>query len=284
MKIFLQGLIAAGLMLWLLISSLGLIGQSFIKDAVELHGSRMLGSDVVFSDSSINLADKTVSLHDACFPAMANPSVFCAGTLSLQFSENFLPDFKSKSFFPPLWEIEVFQIKNVAVFYDVDSEGSDFRSLRIRLSQLSEDAMRDRLNARAKDVGAPLLLQIKTLQVSGITVDARSQKNPGRSKVFSIRDIILTDIGMQEEGVAPAEIIDRLTRSIIDAVRREADKLGMLEAKKQFVDVSPSRKQVVARENDHEDNIDPGKTIRSIGTGLKKTGGKMWQGAKDFFN
>jgi hypothetical protein len=32
------------------------------------------------------------------------------------------------------------------------------------------------------------------------------------------------------------------------------------------------------------DDIDTGKTIRSIGTGLKKTGGKMWQGAKDFFN
>ena len=78
MKIFLQGLIAAGLMLWLLISSLDLIGQSFIKDAVELHGTRMLGSDIVFSDSSISLADKTVSLHDACFPAVANPSVFCA--------------------------------------------------------------------------------------------------------------------------------------------------------------------------------------------------------------
>jgi hypothetical protein len=283
MKIFLQGLVAAGLMLCFLIVSLEQGGRSFIKDSVELHGSRMLGSDMVFSDSSISLTDKSVSLYDACFPAMATPSVFCAGTISLQFSGNFLPDFKSKSFSPPLWEIDVFQIKNVAVFYDIDSEGSDFRSLRIRLSQLSEDAMRDRLNARAKDVVAPLLLQIKTLQVSGITVDARSQKHPGRSKVFSLRDIALTDIGMKEEGVAPVEVVDRLTRSIVDAIRREADKLGMLETQKQFVEVSSSGKQAAERENNNDD-IDTGKTIRSIGTGLKKTGGKMWQGAKDFFN
>jgi hypothetical protein len=217
------------------------------------------------------------------FPSYGEPFCFLCRNRILAVFRNFLPDFKSKSFSPPLWEIDAFQIKNVAVFYDIDSEGSDFRSLRIRLSQLSEDAMRDRLNARAKDVGAPLLLQIKTLQVSGITVDARSQKNPGRSKVFSIRDIILTDIGLQEEGVAPAEIIDRLTRSIIDAIRREADKLGMLEAQKQFVDVSSFWKASRCKRKYHDD-IDTGKTIRSIGTGLKKTGGKMWQGAKDFFN
>jgi hypothetical protein len=46
------------------------------------------------------------------------------------------------------------------------------------------------------------------------------------------------------------EVVDRLTRSIVDAIRREADKLGMLETKKQFVEVSSSGKQVAAREND----------------------------------
>lgn len=119
------------------------------------------------------------------------------------------------------------------------------------------------------------------MQVSGIKVDARSQKTPERSKTFFISDMAFTDVGVQEGGVTSAEILDRVTRSIVDRVDAEAEKHGLIETKAPQSDGRPSRKRSVVSQDDGAEvpsgKSSPGKALRSIGTGIKKTSQDIWR-------
>lgn len=281
MKIFLQIIIAAVLAAWLSISSLDLIGRFFIKDTVELYGSSIIGSDVRFKDFTISWAERSLSLRNGCFPAEAAPSLFCADTILIQFSQTFMPELKNQSFSPDLWEIDAIYMKDVVLFYNIDSEGSSLNDLKLRVAELSSDAMKDRLNAKSKNTAAPLLMEVKKIQVSGVKVDARSQKNPDRSKIFFINDMVFVDVGVQEGGVTSVEVLDRVTRDIVDKVEIEAEKQGLIEIKPSQTDSRPSRKRSAMRgDEDAEsasDKSSPGKTLRTMGTSIKKTSQEVWQ-------
>jgi hypothetical protein len=281
MKILFQVVIAFALMLWLSISSVDLIGRFFIKDTAELYGSSIMGSDVQFKDFSVSWLEKSVSLRDICSPAQANSSLFCAGSILVQFQSDFSPDLKRESFFAELWMIDAIQIKDIVLFYDIDSEGSGLNNQKLRLSELSAGAMRDRLNAKAKNTAVPLLMEVKNLQVSGIKVDARSQKNPDLSKVFFISDMAFAEVGSQEGGITAAEILDRITRGITDKVQTEAEKQGLIETRVPSSEGRLSRKHSAAKGDEGSEGAagksGPGEAFRSIGTGIKKTSQEVWQ-------
>lgn len=177
MKTFLQILISFGLMLWLAASSLDMAGRFFVKDIVELHGSQIVGSNIRIDRSSIGLSDRVLLLSDLCFPDAEKNSFFCAREISVHFPPDFVPSFKWRGLFPDLWAIDLMEVKDVTVVYDIDSEGDNLQSFGLRL-------LRDSLNLKARDVKDPLLLNIRRLNISNIRVDARSRKlpiNPGFS-------------------------------------------------------------------------------------------------------
>ena len=288
MKVFLQFLIAAALALWLVAVSLGAAGSYFIKDMVELHGSQWAGAAVRIKDVLIDRKEKNFLLQDVCFTGTAESQALCIGSAVVQLPPDFSIEWRRASFLPNFLTVESLDIKNISIFYDIDSEGGDLRKLKFNLSEKSSVAMKDRLNAKAREADELLLLQVKALNVSGIKVEARSRKNPDRSKVFFINDLVVADLNMQENGIASAEILDQVVSVIVDRVQREAKKQGLIESSSVSEGGQSSRKRVAAtaddRGADSEEESGASKTVRSIGADLKKTGSDLWQGTKKLFD
>ena len=288
MKVLLQFLIAAALALWLVAVSLGAAGSYFIKDMVELHGSQWAGAAVRIKDASINRKEKNFLLQDVCFTGTAESQVLCIGSAVVQLSPDFSIEWRRASFLPNFLTVEYLDIKDVSVFYDIESEGGDLRKLRFNLSEKSSVAMKDRLNAKAQGADEVLLLQLQALKISGIKVEARSRKNPGRSKNFFIDDLVVADLSMQDNGIASAEILDQVVSVIVDRVQREAKKQGLIESSSVSESGQSSRKRAATTaddgDSDSEEESSASKTVRSIGADLKKTGSDLWQGTKKLFD
>ena len=288
MKVFLQFLVAAALVLWLVAVSLGAAGSYFIKDMVELHGSQWAGAAVRIKDASINRKEKNFLLRDICVTRTAESQVLCIGSAVVQLPPDFSIEWLRASFLPNFLTVESLDIKDVSVFYDIDSEGGDLRKLKFNLSEKSSVAMKDRLNAKAQGADELLLLQVKALKISGVKVEARSRKTPGRSKDFYINDLVLADASMQENGITSAEILDQVASMLVDRVQREAGKQGLIDSSSAFEEGKSSRKRAAVKSDelgsDSEEESGAGKAVRSIGAGLKKTGSDIWQGTKKLFD
>lgn len=286
MRIFLKIVTAVGLTLALAIVSAAIAGRFFVKDMIEMHGGALLGSPVQVDSVSIDWAARKLVFNNLCIAGVENTSLFCAGDALVQFSHDFMPAWQRASIFPDLWVVEALEIKNASIVYDVDSEGDNFHSLRLQISEMSSGAVRDRLNAKAQVLSAPLLLQVKIFQISNIRVDARSQKNPSRARNFVVGDMAWSDIGVQEGGVAAAEVLDQITRAIVDRVQGEAVRQGVVDVKRQ-ADTASRRPRQAEDENEVPDSNDgstAGKAVRSIGSGFKKAGSELWQGTKKLFD
>ncbi len=287
MKIVFQCVIAAVLVLWLAAISLGVAANYFIKDMVELHGPMLTGAAVQIRDSSIDRKEKNFALQNVCFSGAAESQVLCVGSAVVQLMPGFSIEWRRDSLLPDFLMVDSFNLKDVSVFYDIDSEGSDLRKLKFNLTEASSVAMKDRLNAKAHGGDELLLLQLKVLKLSGIKVEARSRKNPGRSKDFFINDFVLTDFGTQENGITTAEVLDQMMGVLFERLQREVKKQGLIESSSVSEDNQSSRKRAAAsgeRESDSEEESGAGKAVRSIGAGLKKTGSDIWQGTKKLFD
>jgi hypothetical protein len=287
MRVFLQFLVAAALILWLAAVSLTAASDYLIKDMVELHGSRLAGAAVRIKDVSIDRKGRNFSLHDICVSGAVETQVLCAGSAVVKLPPGFFIEWRRASLLPDFLTVDSLDVKDVYIFYDIDSEGGGLRKLKFNLSEISSAAMRDRLNAKAQGTAGLLLLQVKTLKVSGIKVEAKSYKAPDRSKVFYMDDWVLADVSPQENGITSAEILDQVASTIVDGVQREARKQGLIERPSFAEDGKLSRKRAATKgEQDSESNEESGagKTVRSIGADLKKTGSDIWQGTKKLFD
>ena len=279
---------AAALMFWLAVISLGVAGNYFIKDMVELHGARLAGAAVRIKDVSIDRKERNFSLHDICVSGAAEAQLLCVGSAVVQLPSDFFIEWRSANLLPDFLIIDSFDVKDVSVFYDIDSEGSGLRKLKFNSSEISSAAMINRMNAKSQGTTGSLLLQVKKLKVSGIKVEAKSRKSPDRSKVFFIDDLASMDLSAQESGITSIEIMDQVAILIIDSVQREAKKQGLIEIPSVSEDGKLSRKRAAAtrgdRDSDSEEESSVGKTARSIGAGVKKTSSDIWQSTKKLFN
>ena len=289
MKKIMQIVISVCVFLWLFAVSLNVGGQFFIKDIVKLYGSQWTGLDVQLQDASIIWSEKKIEVDGVCLSdAKADllkvPSVFCASKISIQLPVEFLPDWRRAGLLPDFLRMSLLEIKGASVFYDIDSAGGNFRNLQFQISEASANAMKDRLNARAEDGASPLLLYIQNLSVSDISVDARSNKNPEKSKRFKVEDMVLTDVGLKENGIAAPELLDRIVRVIVERVQSGAASHRLVNASLAHENVRSSRKKIEVEDDrevsDADEKNGVEKAVRSIGSGLKKTSTEIWQGLK----
>ncbi|HSC67482.1 MAG TPA: hypothetical protein VLC79_07320 [Cellvibrio sp.] len=272
-----QIIISIGLLLWLAANSLEMAGRSFIKDVVELHGSKMVGSSVRVESSLISFMDRKLLLSGLCFPDAENAVLFCASVTAVQFTPDFSPSFRWRGLLPDVLTMNSVEVKDVTVFYDIDTEGDNLQGFGLQL-------LRDSLNAKARDAKDPLLLQIKELKFSNIKINAGSKKKPGLSRSFGMADVAFSDVGVQENGIAPVEILNRITHTIVDGVMAEADKQGLIAKNSSVVESGVSHRRATAKEDNgnHEGGV--GKDFRDLGEGIKDTSKKLWKNTKDFFN
>jgi hypothetical protein len=214
--------------------------------------------------------------------------VLHVATCNAQLSGLARPDWGAKSLMPSILVFDSMGMDKVTLSYDIDSEGGNMRSLSDRLSVVAGNAMKNRLNAIAAggDQNSQLFI-IDALNASDIRVEARSIQNPSRNKVITIQDVILRDIGRLENGISFDEVVDKVSRILIENVEREVLAQGVIEIKPV---IAPTTEETVVKKRrkvsrEYRDaNVEPepaqqapagGKTkkfFKEVGGGFKQVG------------
>jgi hypothetical protein len=207
--------------------------------------------------------------------------LYCSDSVSLSLPSEFSLAWQANGLLPDFLQIDLIDIQALSVVYDIDSVGGNLRDLRARLSGMSAAAMKDRLDNGAKSRVKASLLHIREVKVSGITVNANSQKNPARSRAFSVKDMVLPDVGGQ--GAVSSEVAGQIVRAIADKVDAEAISQGIVPV----MPTSQARPRHQSPDDDQAaqgEESSAGKAVRSIGEGFKKAGSGLWQGTKKLFD
>lgn len=283
MKIFSQIVIALALLLWMAVGSLEVAGRYFIQDAIELHGSSFAGSDIQFKNYTINWKARTVLLNELCIPSESHHDFFCMGSVLIEFKNNLMPDFNRDSLIPDVLEIDAVEVRNVVVFYAVDSDVAkdEFLQFGGAFSAMANDVMKKRLSSELDKTMSFLNFKIAEIRVSNIKVDANSKKNPEFSKIFSVRDVLMNSIGYSEGGVAAVEVLDRMMQAVIKQVRHDAyTPIEAMHRKNKEV----SHNKPSGKESSQDNGDSETEGLKGIGEGIKNTGQKIWKSTKNLFN
>lgn len=283
MKIFAQIVIALALLLWMAVGSLEVAGRYFIQDAIELHGSSFVGSDIQFKNYTINWKARAVLLNELCIPSESHHDFFCMGSVLVKFKNTLMPDFNHDSLIPDVLEIDAVEVRNVVVFYAVDSYMAKDELLRFgdAFSATANEIMKKRLSSDFDDTMSILKFKIAEIRVSDIKVDANSKKNPEFSKIFPVRDVLMNSIGDAEGGVSAVEVLDRMTQVVIKQVRRDAyTPIEVMRQKNKEV----SHNKFLGKEGSQDNGDGEAEGLKEIGEGIKNTGQKIWKSTKNLFN
>jgi hypothetical protein len=258
----------------------------FVKDMVEVHGASLFGGVVQVNSVSVDWQKKYISLQDICVldPDSAavkeRSSLYCADSVLLKLADGLSLDWQQSALLPDPLQIDLIEIQSLSVAYDIDSAGGNLRNLRTRLSDMSAITMKNRANSGITGhVNFPLL-RVSEVKVSGLAANANSQKNPARSRIFSAKDIVLSEVGGQ--GAVSSEVVGQIVRAIADHMDAEAISQGVV----QVVPAGQSRQrnQSTDSETSPQEESSAGKAVRSIGEGFKKAGTGLWQGTKKLFD
>jgi hypothetical protein len=269
MKFTIQFLLAAFLFLFAGIKSLEIAGRYFVRDA---HGSVIFGSDIQFKEYIVDWKGRSLILKEACIAYDKKSPVICMGNISLHLQVDFSPVLSDVTLAPDIWFVDKVSVNNISIFYDIDNEAADFLELRKRVSAAAANGMRNRLNADANNIAAPLKFRIGRVELSGNLVKAVSNQYRELSKEFPVKDLRLSEIGVSEGGVTAAEVIDKVSRVFFDEVQSEVER--HIEISSPVVSESPSRKRQIKKEVKEEKVQESG--------GAKKEIKEFWQKTKTF--
>ena len=300
MKVIFKILLACGLLVWLALPAMREAENVFLQDMVQLHGASLTGVAVSAAGTAIDWRQKTLRIatlevaNTGAYSKLTHTAVSAlhAGDCSLQLPAATGFDRSTHSFLPSVLPVELLEMRQVVLYYDIDSEGGNLRDLRMPVSAAASIGLKDRINAAAN--GGELLMPLfraDMVRVTEIQVDARSMQNPSRNKVFPMRELVLRDVGKLENGVTFAEVVDRTSRALMDEVQREALAQGVIEIKRPVVPKDESVKKRRATVADETEDASAEKqeggvkkAAHSVGKGFKDLGHGISRGFKQLFD
>lgn len=288
MKILLKVLLVLPLALWLLWSAVVRGVPSFLQDMASLHASILTGRPVSSADPLIDLSQRRVEWRDWKISAgqSGESALVKIANLDMQFPVGFRPAFDSAAVLPSPLYLDAIAVDGVVLDYDIDSAAAPLRSLRLQLSAASSNGLRDRLNAGSRRGEVLQLLVVNRLQVRNIVVRAHSASDPSLSKSFAVGNLVLDRLGAGENGVSVAEIIDRVSRALMDEVQRQAVLQGVVDGGEndEQKKMRASRDRgTVSQEQEEAAQYENGKVkkaAQAVGQGFKDLGRGFRQGWK----
>lgn len=288
MKMLLKVLLVLPLVLWLLWSAVSRGVPSFLQDMASLHASVLTGRQVNAADPVIDWNQRRVEWRDwKVAPGQSGESALVRiANLQLQLPVDFRPVLDSAAILPSPLHVDEIAVDGVVLDYDMDSAAASLRSLRLQLSTASSIGLRDRLNAGSRGGELLQLLVINRLQVRNIMVQARSSNDPSLSKSFAVGNLVFDRLGAGENGVSVAEIIDRVSRVLMDEVQRQAVLQGVAdsgESDEQRKLRNSRDRGAVSQEQDEaaqDENGKVKKAAQAVGQGFKDLGRGFRQGWK----
>jgi hypothetical protein len=291
LKIFFAFVVFAGLFG----SAIGIGVRIFLADVVSSHGMALLGAPFSVSNPEIDYRAKSIIWPDwkivNAVGSNAVSPIVSVSSVTIQLPLDFALDWRFAGLVPSPMHIKTVTIDGIILSYDIDAEAESLNVLKRRISAAAETAMRDRLNAVTKDQNANQSFIIDELILSGIAIDAYSILSPEKKQRISVKQIGLGGLGVEEQGLYASEIVDRVTKQLIDRVKQEAISHGLVEVKPV---IAPTKKttrrksDVVTDENNDSqiENEEGGakKAVKAVGRGFKKVGQSIGNGFKKLFN
>lgn len=292
MKILIKLLLPLVIFFWLFFLAMIAGAPVFLQDMVLLHGSSIVGEgmdvgtpDVDWQSRILRWPHWKIKSGDGrvgnapYIASISNVEVLLSQETSIEYAGMFFGE-------KPLM-LDTVMASNIELLLDIDSEGADLRAIRQQISNAAGMALKDRLNASARvptEALTPLLLVIKELRVDGVVVKAYSKDNPTKSQNFPVVLASFNNMGVDEGGITAAEIVDRVSRSMLDEVRRQAGIRGVLDAGRQ----SGARvaDDVGMDDSAQQNGDEPGvsgkvkKAAQAVGHGFRDLGRDIKQGFK----
>lgn len=293
MKILIKLLLPLVVFFWLFFLAVIAGAPVFLQDMVLLRGSSMVGEgmeagapDVDWRSRMIRWSHWKIKSRDGhdvdkapYVASISNVEVLLSQETSIEHMDIFFGE-------TPLM-LDTVMASNIELLLDIDSDGANLRAIRQEISNAAGMALRDRLNASARvsvKAVTPLLLVIKELRVNEVVVKAYSKDNPAKSQSFPVVLASFNNIGVDEGGITAAEIVDRVSRSMLDEVRRQAGIRGVLDAGRQSgVRVA---NDVGIDDSAQQGGDEPGvsgkvkKAAQAVGLGFRDLGRDIKQGLK----
>jgi len=204
--VIIAGLIAAGY--FYIVQN----GSSLIREAAETHSPEMIGTRVSLADVSLSPLSGRAGVAAL---TIDQPAGYGEGTM-------FSVDKFDVTIDPYSLMGDTLKVKSIIidkpVFNIVERDGkTNLQALQDHLNKYVEGA--------SDSAGGPSQLSVKEFILSGATVNVSSEKLGEHS--VTLADIRLTDIGVDEGGMPPAEVFRHVMDSITPQVTKELVTLGI---------------------------------------------------------
>lgn len=278
----------------------------WLADMVSVHGPAITRTATDVARAQFDLPTRQLRYEELRVAGVRNyPATLGAldaESVVVQMPPDFALDFSRPSLLPPVQAVDSVTLDGVTLYYDIDSEGGNLRQLRLRISDAAAEGMRQRLNARNRGeeaaAASPQRVIVNALALTGIQVRARSVDNQDRQKTFLVGDIRMRDIGKATEGATWPEVIDLVSRRLVDDIHREALLQGVIEPPRVEI-VTPGRDATrrparstrsdgtaadeTAGDTSGDSSGNGNGTIKDIGQGVKKIGREFGKGIRRVF-
>jgi len=200
-----KGLYALGALLVIIIG-VGLFikmkGADLIKTAANTTGSEMLGAKVSLDDISLGLLDGTAGISGL---AIGQPEGY--GDDQSFYVENFSIQLEPMSLFGDHIKMGTILIDNPVLTLVMVGTDTNFTKLQTNIGEIPEDPD-----------AAPIKMSVRQLHLNKTQLKIRSDKFG--DKQVTLADVHLENIGIDENGVAPGEVL----RLSLDALRPQIAK------------------------------------------------------------
>lgn len=197
--------------------------DAIVKDGVESHGSEITGTTVSLRDVSIALTSGAGTLEGL---RIGNPdgfdteSAFDLGGISLQID--------TASIGTDTLVIKELRISNPAINYEVTGSKTNIDVIRSNVDRyLKRFDTGDNPEPSTDDGGEGLKLVVENLIITGATTTVTAPFLEGSSKTLTLADQHLKNLGKEEDGTSPAELLNTVLVSISGALQQSLSDVGL---------------------------------------------------------
>jgi hypothetical protein len=233
MNILIKILVTLTILCTLLIITVTDTAKSFLRDAIELHGSNISGATVTVKDIDGFWTSRTININqiiiDDSSTAQTAPLVTIA-TAHIQWQKELSPDFSKDSLLPTVLPVDDLVLKNITIVFDAGSEGKNLTPLKKNIASAANYYLKQRLNATANTTEATTqLFTFQTIKLQNIKVDVKNRNTPSFQKSFDLPDMQLTAVGISEEGLSFPEVIGAVSKKLDENLYQSALANGVIQ-------------------------------------------------------
>jgi hypothetical protein len=232
MNILIKILVTFTILCTLLIFTITNTAKTFLRDAIELHGSSISGATVTVKDIDGFWTSRTVNINQIIIEdsntTQTAPLVTIA-TIHIQWQKELSPDFSKDSLAPTVLPVDDLILKNITIVFDAETEGNNLIPLKKNIATAANYYLKQRLTAASNiSESTHQLFSFQSIKLQDIRVEVKNRNDLSFQKSFDLPDMQLTAAG-SEEGLSFPEIIGTVAKKLDESLYQTALANGVIQ-------------------------------------------------------